>query len=176
MVKNYIIILPLIICLCMACSTNKAPYKFRLKEQPENLQKITSILNMDIPNYKFKMSAINGFYLNNEKDRIIGADIFDLNEGKRIDNIFKNGHIYHIFPINFENSFSYILCVFDNKMTLFSSINCKDRGDNLEKVMNFVKNRVSAQTLENLKNYRSFGHYIKIDSMSEIKCDCSPCG
>jgi hypothetical protein len=170
-----------IILLLVSCSNKQITKKTNIlsSNYTENLEYIANILNKDIPNYSYKMSLEEGFNFNKEKNKIIGLNIFDLNIGERISTNFKNGHIYHISPINFENSFSYILCVFDNKLTLFSSINCKDKGDSLDDVLNFIQNRasnsVSHQVIERIKDYRRYGNYIKIDAITSLKCDCEPC-
>src|SRR5690606_21717082 len=98
--------------------------------QIDNLKYIAANLKEDIPDYNFKLSYEDGFVIKDEG--IAGVNIYDLNIGESTKANFKNGHVYHISPINFQNSYSYILCVFDNNMLLFKSINCKEKGDQIK--------------------------------------------
>jgi len=145
----------------------------------DNLEFIVENLEEDIPNYYYKLSKEKGFNIKDE-EIIVGVNIYDLNNGEKIKTNFKNDHIYHISPKNFQDSFSYILGVSENKMTLFKAINCTDRGNSLEEVVEFINARFSskenlARIIENVKNYRKYGTYLRTDSMTVLKCKCEPC-
>ena len=176
--KSIILIAISILCSC----NNEQDIKYESHSLSEfhedNLWFVASVLEKDIPNYNYKLSQNEGFYV--ENNDIIGVNIYNLNTGLANNEQFKNNNIYHISPINFQESFSYILCVLDNKMVLFKSINCKDKGNSFEQVLSFVKAKYSNRDdfisiSKNLKKYRDFGIYLRTDSMTVLKCDCEPC-
>ncbi|MBL4643388.1 MAG: hypothetical protein JKY44_07340 [Flavobacteriaceae bacterium] len=146
------------------------------KNYEENLVFVAKFFNDNIPNYYYKVSIEEGFNLNNKKNLIIGLNIFDLNTGKRNSDSFKNGHVYHISPSNYENSLSYIFCVFDNELKIFKTINCSNKGDTLSDVIQYAEKKLKNQLgkseiIERINNYRNYGSYFVIDTMSSVICD-----
>ncbi len=175
--KNIIFILSLYLFGCNINDTNNQLVNLS-KKHVENLEYIVKNLKEDIPNYSYKLSSEEGFII--DSTGIIGVNIYDLNTGESLKGDFKNGHVYHISPINFQDSFSYILCVYENKLVLFKSVNCKGMGNKIEEVIDYINSNFSKNTelqgiIFNVKNYRKFGVYLRTDTMTTLKCNCEPC-
>ena len=171
--KNQVIIFAiLILCSCKSDDVNS----YLLKDSFEdNLRQISNTLNEDIPDYWYKVSIEKGFNLNVKKNGIVGLNIYDLNTGMPNNMNFSNNHVYHISPINFEKSYSYILCVVDNKIHIFKSINCPEKGNNFDDVTSFINSnslkKLSPEVMDRLNNYRNYGEYLKVDTMTTLNCD-----
>lgn len=141
------------------------------KSKLDNLKYISGFLKEDIPGYSF-MIYEDGFSI--EKGTIIGANIYDLITGESSSEI-ENNHIYHISPIRYEYSYSYIIVVVDDRIFNFKFINCENKGDNIDEAVKFIKEKLPIsndkhEVINRVRNYRNFGVFMKTDSMSFIRC------
>ncbi|HCA56557.1 MAG TPA: hypothetical protein DEP46_01090, partial [Blastocatellia bacterium] len=130
-----------------------------------------------IPEYR----KINGKGFLVENDRSIGFFVQDLtdlsNSGISLDKCidFIEGHIYHFSPIKRRFSFSHIAFLKGGKLTIFSSINCKDKGDSLDDVLAYLDkklaNRVNKEELlKRVKDFRKYGSYSTVDA-THLECE-----
>jgi hypothetical protein len=140
------------------------------------LEQLAEILNESVP--EFKKIYKNGFHVKNEKP--IKFFIFDLtdtsNKGTSLDDCVKlrDKHIYHFAAISYGYSFSHILILENGNLKVFRSINCKDRGDSLEDVLNYLSQKLKTdknkgEIISRVKNYREYGIYYSVDIRS-LRC------
>lgn len=167
----------ILLCLSFGCKSQVIDSDLiELSEDyTENLKYIKKVLEEDIPNYKYKFrwTLETGFII--DKQGIIGVNIYNLNTGNNNKVNFKNNHVYHISPNNFEDSFSYIVCVVDNRIKIFKAVNCPEKGDTIEDALLYIKKTLPNlinlnEVLERVNNYRKYGTYIKTDAMTYLKC------
>jgi hypothetical protein len=156
------------------CSSNTDQIYNRQKV----LQQFAEVLNTSIP--EFEKDNRFKFYVNNEKSG--GFGIYDLTDTLNLDKATDNGcvefidnHIYHVFPYQHPYSFNHIIILENGNLKVFKSINCKDRGETLDDVINYlnlklVNNKNKSEILERVKNYRRYGEYTRFDNFSTILC------
>lgn len=124
-----------------------------------------------VPNYK----KINGRGFLVENDRSIGFFVQDLtdlsNSGISLENCidFINNHIYHFAPIKYRLSYSNIAYLEEGNVKIFRAVNCKDKGDSLDDVLNYLNEKLIDNTskeeiLNRVKNYRKYGSYSTVDA------------
>lgn len=140
------------------------------------LEKIAEILSISIP--EFAVENRYSFGVRNEKPK--GFEIYDLSDA--LNNTekencinFINKHVYHVYPGNYEYSFSHIIFLENGELKVFRSVNCKDRGETIEDAVEYLKMKLpeddnKSKTLENVKNYRRFGEYTRMCAMSSPGC------
>ncbi len=171
--RNQVVIFAIL--LFSSCKTNSTDNYLLKNNLEDNLIQVATILNNDIPDYWYKISIEKGFNLNSNKNGIIGLNIYDLSIGKINDGNFLNNHVYHISPVNFEKSYSYIVFVLDNKIYIFKSINCDGKGDDFGDMMNFANSKfsenINPEIIDRLNNYRDYGEYIKVDTATTLNCE-----
>lgn len=152
------------------CLTQSVDY-----DSEEVLSAITLMLNESIPE---KSSGNRYGYKSN---RPMGYFIYDLVDTLNTSMVrersvtFSEGHIYHFSPFKKRYAFSHILILHNGKIEIFRAINCRDKGDSLKDVFNYIESnhaelKISDPTLGRIKNYRSYGKYRKIDRYSEFDC------
>jgi hypothetical protein len=153
-------------------------------ENPDNsynrkqtLEKFADLLNELIPTYK----KINGRGFLIENDRSVGFFVQDLtdpsNSGISLKNCinFIEGHIYHFAPIKRRLSFSHIAVLENGELRIFRSINCKDKGDSLDDVLNYLNKKLAdcddkEEILNRVKDYRKYGIYTTVDALY-LECE-----
>lgn len=139
---------------------------------------MANTLNKSIPKYKRRYDK-KGFYIENNQPR--NFFVFNLvntenNSFQAANNeiVFKNKGIYHFAPIKLEFSFSHIAIINEGEMKVFSYINCDNKGDNINTVLEYVKSNFDYEdsVLSRIKNYRKHGIYFKTDPQSfSFKCE-----
>ena len=99
-------------------------------------------LNKSMPKYKRKYDK-KGFYVKDSNQPInffvynlVNTDKNSYSTSNKI--VFKNEGIYHFCPVRAEFSFSHIAVIKENKMKIFSYINCDNEGDSIKDVLENV--------------------------------------
>jgi hypothetical protein len=132
---------------------------------------------------------VEGGFSNTEEGVPIGYTVYSLNDPNNYsktpyenDGItFLEGHFYHFSPVLMFISYSNIAYLENGKVKIFKAVNCLDRGDDINKVIEFANDKLKnnsnkAEIIERIKNYRQFGRYHIEDVHSmKIDCECSPC-
>lgn len=153
------------------CRPNKDP----LYDRAHVLNELADILNHSIPEYP-KVKG-KGFYSNSENG--IGFFVVDLmnplNKDLTLSDCveFINGHVYHVAPQQAAYSLSHIVILEEGKLKVFRSINCPERGDRLEDVINYVSAKLAGdknreQVIDRVRNYRKYGFYGELHHASFI--------
>lgn len=148
-----------------------------LYNRSEFLEKFAAILNTSIPEFEEE----NGFKFSTEKDKTKGFGVYDLvdtsnsdsGDGNNCVNLI-NKHIYHVVPVLNAYSFSHLIFLHNGNMKVFKSVNCKEKGDTIDNVLNYIKENLEdenkSEILERIKNYRKYGKYIRVDNFSRVNC------
>lgn len=134
-------------------------------------------LNLLVPEWGIDKK---GFYVN-EDCQLIGAFIWDitdtLNKETTLNECIalQEGHIYHFSPMRKTYSYSNIAILNDGKVKIFKAINCPEKGDKIEDVIQYAKDSLSSmpdqsELINRLKNYRKYGVYLRVDEQTEFKC------
>ena len=121
-----------------------------------------------------------GFYVN-EECQLIGAFIWDitdtLNKETTLNECIalKEGHIYHFSPMRRTYSYSSIAILSNGQVKIFKAINCPEKGDKIEDVIQYAKDSLSSiphepELIIRLKDYRKYGVYLRIDEQTEFRC------
>lgn len=143
------------------------------------LEQFADILNSSIPEFK----ELNTFAFSAENEKPIGFGIYDLTDpsNKYLNNNdcinFVNNHIYHVFPFTHDFSFNHIVILENGNLKVFKSINCKDRGNSIEEVLDYLNQKLfdteenKKQILERVTNYRKYGEYARMDNFSRLLCE-----
>lgn len=134
------------------------------------LEQLADILNESVPEY-VKVGNPR-FAVKNERGNLFF--VYDLTDPSNNPSLtacidFKNNHIYHFAPLEFNFSYSHILILEDGKLKVFRSIDCWNRGDKLEDVISYVSkklenNKNKDEIIERVKNFRKYGKYFQLDS------------
>ena len=143
--------------------------KTNIYNREKVFSKLNTILNTSIP------QKIGGFS-NAPNGATIGYTVWDLTDTTNV-NIrtpiekasngikFIEKHFYHFVPILTYISYSHIAYLENGNIKVFKSINCNNRGDNYDDLIEFAKRKCTKkEVLENLKNYRHFGIYLAEDN------------
>lgn len=162
--------------------SNQKDYSY---DRGTTLKKIEKILNKSAPEYK---EIVDDGFSNIDGGIPIGYSVFDLtnpsNKSKKTPEDtgegieFIEGHFYHFSPVIMSMSYSHIAFFSKGEMITFSSINCLDKGDSFNSVLEFIKDKpsIKKEVINNIKNYRRFGYYHIEDNYGmSINCDCDPC-
>ena len=149
-----------------ACSENSD----KLYNRQKVLEKLADILNESVP--EFVKVGNPRFAVKNERGNLFF--VYDLTDPSNKSSLtacidFKNNHIYHFAPLEYNFSFSHILILEDGKLKVFKSINCLDRGDKLEDVISYLNQKLKNETdkdeiIERVKNFRKYGKYFHLDA------------
>lgn len=135
-------------------------------------------LNLLIPEWGIEKK---GFYVN-EKCQLIGSFIWDitdtLNKETTLNECIalREGHVYHFSPMRKTYSYSNIAILNNGQVRIFKAINCPEKGDKIEDVIQYIKDSVSSipdqsELLNRLKDYRKYGVYLRVDEQTEFKCN-----
>lgn len=135
-------------------------------------------LNLLIPEWGIDKK---GFYVN-EKCQLIGAFIWDitdtLNKETTLNECItlREGHVYHFSPMRKTYSYSNIAILSNGQVRIFKAINCPEKGDKIEDVIQYIKDSVSSmpdqsELFNRLKDYRKYGVYLRVDEQTEFKCN-----
>lgn len=150
-------------------------------------QAFADFLNHAIPEYE--LSKGEKFFFDKENCLVSRTRIYDLTDGStsntnsnRWDFKLEKNHVYYFYALDFNYAFSHIAYIAENgTLTFFESINCMDRGDNLQDVLEFL-NEVLENNLnrdEIIKRVKNYWDYYSLTSddgiLIPMKCDCSPC-
>ena len=111
--------------------------------------------------------------------KAVGFFVYDLTEpsNKQVLSTecvdFKNNHVYHFAPKNLDYSSSNIAILEGGKLKIFTSLNCKVGGDNIDDVINYLQKKLAESPEKNsiidrVKNYRKYGAYTTIDSVKPL--------
>jgi hypothetical protein len=73
-------------------------------------------------------------------------------------------------------SFSHIIILEGGNLKVFRSINCRDRGDKLEGVIEYVTLKLAGdenkhEIIDRVINYRKYGRYVRMDNFSRLACE-----
>ncbi len=117
-----------------------------------------------------------------EESRGSGFFVWDLTEPlnkqtsllERVE--FKNEHVYHFAFIDTPFSFSNIAVLENGKPKFFKAINCKGKGESLEDVVAYLKeklknNKNKKEIISRVKNYREYGVYASFNGLSTPQCE-----
>lgn len=88
---------------------------------------------------------------------------------------FINNHVYHFAYIDAPYSYSHIAVLEDGKFKVFSGINCPDKGDRLEEVLEYLNGKLKNDRnkkliLKRVRNYRKYGVYASFEGKTELQC------
>jgi hypothetical protein len=141
------------------------------------LREFSNILERSIPEYRKYFN--NGFFAN--EGRAVGFSVYDLTDPRNKQSsddehvYFVKNHIYHFAPIDLPWSFSFIAVLGESDIRVFKAINCKNKGDRLEDVLQYLKVKLKNDPDKNailtrVKNYRKHGVYASFNDISEPQC------
>ncbi|WP_299125884.1 hypothetical protein [uncultured Tenacibaculum sp.] len=146
------------------------------KEVDDNklLNSMAEILNQSIPIYK-EVYKEKGFYVSDKQPKnFFVYDLINIDDNliKSPVNL-KNGGIYHFSALHFRFSYSHIAVIIDGELKIFSFLNCDDKGDKIEDVISYLKKNfnLTNEVLNQVKNYRKYGVYYKVDSQEKLQCE-----
>lgn len=132
------------------------------------MNKMSEVLN-DV-NKQFKLKGVLKKYSVLES-RPIGFFVFDLTDTTNNTESgivkFKEGHVYHFAPIKKYVSFSNICVLLKGKIIFFKAINCKNKIDDVQQVVLFVKSNIpsiSKDIIRRIFEYKRFGSYLVVDN------------
>lgn len=133
-------------------SDTSSRQNFQCAENPDNiyqrkvvLDKIAEMLNVSIPEFEKE----NGLKIKVENENFYNFYIYDLtdisnnNEKNKSCIKFINNHVYHIYPGDYEYSFSHIVILEDGNLKVFKSVNCKNRGDKIEDAVMYLQTKLA---------------------------------
>ena len=134
-------------------------------------------LNLLVPGWGIDKK---GFYVN-EGCQLIGAFVWDitdtLNKETTLNECIalKEGHIYHFSPMRKTYSYSNIAILNEGRVKVFKAVNCPEKGDKLEDVIQYIKDSlpssmVNEALISRVKDYRKYGVYFRVDEQTEFKC------
>jgi hypothetical protein len=117
-----------------------------------------------------------------EESRAIGFFVYDLTDPSNrqtslLERIqFKDHHVYHFAYIDAPFSFSNIVFLENGTLKIFRAINCDGKGETLEDVIAFLKEKLKDrkdrdETIKRVKDYRQYGVYAKFEGMSVPQCE-----
>ncbi len=140
------------------------------------LEQLAEILDISV----FGMKK-DDFVFDVKNERPSRFTIYDLseppNKGTSLSKCinFRDNHIYHFSPILKRYSFSHIVVLENGNLKVFNSINCKGRGDSLEDVIGYLKDKLKEHKdkeaiLNRVKNYRKYGIYATVDT-PDLECE-----
>lgn len=150
-----------------------------LYNRQQIFNQLADILNTSIPEYRAKLGF--GFKVENEEP--VGFGIYDLTDtsNKYLDENdcinFIDGHVYNVFPFSHRYSLNHIIILESKVLTNFNSVNCVDRGNTIEDVSEYLDRKISDNDpakevlLNQVKNYRKFGRYVRVGPLSKILCE-----
>ncbi len=184
--KGYLFVVFISMLICCKSATKTGPVKVsnRCCDTPDDngynkreiLFQFGNILSELVPSYR-RLDG-RGFYAEGEC-QLSGAFIIDLSDTTNRETTpdecikFLDGHVYHFAPIRNNNSYSNIAVLAGGNVKLFKAINCPEKGDKLNDVIDFVR-RLEAMNdnilLNRIRSYRKYGVYLKIDEQSEFRC------
>jgi hypothetical protein len=142
------------------------------------LEQFAAILNASIP--EIESSYGYKFYVRGEKAGAFG--VYDLTDPSNADSTpsgdcveLIDNHIYHVVPGLYDYSFSHIIILEGGSLKVFRSINCRDRGDRLEDVIEYLNSKLAGdknkdEIIERVTNYRKYGLYVRMDNFSRLMC------
>ena len=181
-ISIFFILFSMILLFSCSSSTKKVSIKENFNnnfiEREKVLKILSNKLNKMIPTYKSNYGK-NKFYVRDgHSGQFHVVDLTDtLNISRAWEKInFKKGHVYYYCPNKYEYSISNLLYIDETgNLSFFQALNC-DNGFKIENVLIELNERLQNdskknQTLDNVKNYRKFGKYIKSDQGSNIKCE-----
>lgn len=165
-----------------ACLENSDSLYSR-KDMLEKLSKILNETSTYYYNARYKIKKTLNLAEVQKNERPFGFSIFDLtdtsNTGKPLGECieFKNNHIYHFALIDTPYSFSHIAVLEDGNLKVFRAINCKDKGDTLDEVTNYLNETLKEdknkdEILIRVRNYRKYGIYTTVDTPN-LECKSS---
>ncbi len=145
--------------------------KLKIAPRQKVLEQLADILNESVPEY-VKVGNPR-FAVKNERGNLFF--VYDLTDPSNKSSLtttcmdFKNNHIYHFSPLEYNFSYSHILILEDGKLKVFKSIDCWNKGDKLEDVICYVSkklenNKDKGEIIERVKNFRKYGKYFQLDS------------
>jgi len=150
-----------------------------LYNRAEVIKHLARILNKSIPERKKTYGT--GYGITESGNSPAGFFIHDLTDiaNKDITSTgcieFKQNHIYHFAPFDYAFSLSHILILEKETLKVFKSINCKNRGDRIEDVLDYLNQKLNndknkVEILERVKNYRQYSKFFKMDGHSTLVC------
>lgn len=114
-------------------------------------------------------------------DRALNFFVYDLTDPsnkqtaslEQVD--FINNHVYHFAYIDAPYSYSHIAVLEDGKFKVFSGINCPNKGDRLEDVLEYLNDKLKndknkKEILKRVKNYRKYGVYVSYEGLNTVQC------
>lgn len=177
--KAFLLIIIFALCVISASAQEKCGENSdSLYNRQQILEQLAETLNKEIP--ELRKDFPTKFLV--EDERAILFSVHDLTDisNKQIntkDNCVDiiNNHVYHVSPISYQVSFSYIVIPEDGKLKIFSSINCAVRGDKVENVIKYLNTKLADhknkdEIIERVKNYRNYGRYVRMCAMESLRC------
>jgi hypothetical protein len=142
------------------------------------LNEFVNTLNLLIPKWGIDKK---GFFIT-DNCQLVGSFIWDItdtlnkytwDEDKCV--IFEEGHIYHFSPMRKTYSYSSIAILNQGNIKVFKAVNCPEKGDKIEDVVQYVKDSlpsymVDEALINRVKDYRRFGVYLRVDEQTEFRC------
>lgn len=135
-------------------------------------------LNLLVPEFG---TDKNGFYVN-EECQLIGVFIWDISDTLNKETTLnecielKEGHVYHFSPMRKTYSYSNIAILNNGKVKIFRAINCPEKGDRVEDVIQYFNDSLpsvpgQSGVINRLKDFRKYGVYLQVDEQTEFKCN-----
>jgi hypothetical protein len=117
----------------------------------------------------------------NDHCQMTGAFIWDLtdtiNKAATFQDCirFREGHVYHFSPMDIGISYSNIAILSKGNLKIFKAVNCTEKGDRIETVIQYVKDHLAGgadddHLIKRISNYRKYGVYIRVDELSVFRC------
>lgn len=180
-----LLLLSTLILSCSASTVNTNQSKCLIDSS--SAEKIIEFLKRAVPEYKIKTNE--DFMFDKAHCFIKRVAFHDLTNTAVINTFsdrnrfrFENNHIYHFYIVDAQLAFSHILYIDkDGLFTFFETINCKNRGNTLPEVTEFLLNELAAnpqkdEIVERVRNYRRYYVSAAIDDIKvSLKCECEPC-
>lgn len=143
------------------------------------LEQLADILNTSIPEYK-KANEVE-FKAKNERGNLFFVhDLTDPSNKSSLTTVcidFKDNHVYHFAPLNYDFSYSHIVILENGNLKVFKSINCPLSKDKVEDVIKYLEQKLENdkdknKIIERVRDYRKYGTYYSSD-LPLLKCGTS---
>jgi hypothetical protein len=152
------------------------PNSDRLYDRKKIIKRLGKVLNKSVPE-----NVWGKYGVTDDEKSPAGFFIYDLTDTSNKDITstgcieFKDNHVYHFAPFDYAFSLSHIVILENGNLKVFKSINCKGRGDTLEGVLVYLRQKLAneenkEEILERVENYKQYAKHFKMDNYSTSVC------
>lgn len=133
----------------------------------------TTGFNQDLQQYTRYGKEVYGFFIydlvkptNNTQDTAVLFEIY-------------NNHIYHFASYHYPESHNNILIVENGKIKIFTYLNCTEKGDQIEDVVQYIQKQQldklhDKKMIQRVKKFRNYGNYMTYSHHGSYKGDRIP--